>query len=58
MKSFSVLCSLCVAECVREGERKKETCREALGVVEKHLIATLYARGVLIVNGIRPKVKG
>ena len=46
------LCVLCIAECVREGERKKEACREALGVVEKHLIAALYARGVLIANGI------
>ena len=43
---------MCVAECVREGERKKETCREALGVVEKLLIAALFVRGVLIANGI------
>ena len=43
---------MCVAECVREGERKKEACREALGVVEKLLIAALYAHGVLIANGI------
>ena len=47
---FSV--SLCIAECVREGERKKKACREALGVVEKLLIAALYARGVLIANRI------
>ena len=43
---------MCVAESVREGERKKKACREALGVVEKHRIAILYARGVLIANGI------
>ena len=38
--------------CERERERKKEACREALGVVEKHLVAALYVRGALIANGI------
>ena len=51
-EAFLFLCVLCIVVCMREGERKKEAYTETLGLVDKHLLATLYARGVLFVYGL------